>query len=392
MTNIPEIYHGKPLIHAWDYCTKDGAPFGVVGRYQDVDGKKDIVPFFKRNGTNWTPGIELNPRPLFGMDMLANHSKGKAVFIVEGEKSAAAMQSIGIAAVTSLGGSQAAKLADWTSLNGFKMVYLLPDKDEPGEHYIKDVYRALIALTEPPQIKLLRLEGLPDKGDIVDWLQSWVNDWDGYAPIPKALHKALKDELKTEIQKAEPIPKEWGLDTLDSGACSAFKWENPGKIETDTLPVQALQTELIPEPFRAWLADVSHRMQTPGDFAAVSSLVIVGSLIGAGCSIKPKRLDDWEVIPNLWGACIGRPSVVLKTPSMKEPMRVLERLQAEYGELFEKDKAGAEFDGLTNKAMIDAVKGQLSTTAKGAGKDKVVNSDDIQKLKADYLDLTQSCY
>ena len=390
MTNIPEIYHGKPLIHAWDYCTKDGAPFGVVGRYQDVDGKKDIVPFFKRNGTNWTPGIELNPRPLFGMDMLANHSKGKAVFIVEGEKSAAAMQSIGIAAVTSLGGSQAAKLADWTSLNGFKMVYLLPDKDEPGEHYIKDVYRALIALTEPPQIKLLRLEGLPDKGDIVDWLQSWVNDWDGYAPIPEALHKALKDELKTEIQKAEPIPKEWGLDTLDSGACSAFKWENPNKIETDTLPVHALQVELIPEPFRAWLADVSHRMQTPGDFAAVSSLVIVGSLIGAGCSIKPKRLDDWEVIPNVWGACIGRPSVVLKTPSMKEPMSLLERLQAEYGEQFEQDKAGAEFDGLANKAMIDAVKGQLSTTAKGAGKDKVVNSDDIQKLKADYLDLTQS--
>ena len=175
-----------------------------------------------------------------------------------------------------------------------------------------------------------------------------------------------------------------------SGGCSAFKWEKPNKIETDTLPVQALQVELIPEPFRAWLADVSHRMQTPGDFAAVSSLVIVGSLIGAGCSIKPKRLDDWEVIPNVWGACIGRPSVVLKTPSMKEPMSLLERLQAEYGELFEKDKAGAEFDTMANKAMIDDVKGQLSKAAKGAGKDRAVNPDDIQKLKADYLDLTQS--
>ncbi|MEI6270541.1 MAG: hypothetical protein WCP01_16820, partial [Methylococcaceae bacterium] len=75
--SIPEIYNGKPLVHAWNYCTMDGAPFGVVGRYQNGDGKKDIVPFFKRNGTNWTPGIDLNPRPLFGMDMLANHSKGK---------------------------------------------------------------------------------------------------------------------------------------------------------------------------------------------------------------------------------------------------------------------------------------------------------------------------
>lgn len=393
MVEIPKSYHGKPLIHAWNYCATDGAPFGAVGRYQDGDGKKDIVPFFKRNGANWTPGIELNPRPLFGLDKLANHSKDKAVFIVEGEKSAAALQSIGIAAVTSLGGSPAAKQSDWTPLNGYKMVYLMPDNDEPGQHYIKDVYGALMALPEPPQIKVVRLEGLGDKGDVVDWLQGWVNNWEGYAPIAENLHEPLKEKLRAEIQKAEPIPEKWDLDTLgtlDTYPPGVFKWENPNKIETDTLPVQALQVELIPEPFRAWLADVSHRMQTPGDFAAVSSLVIVGSLIGAGCSIKPKRLDDWEVIPNVWGACIGRPSVVLKTPSMKEPMSLLERLQAEYGELFEKDKAGAEFDTMANKAMIDDVKGQLSKAAKGAGKDRAVNPDDIQKLKADYLDLSQS--
>ncbi len=388
--NIPQSYNGKPLIHAWNYCATDGAPFGVVGRYQDGDGKKDIVPFFKRNGTNWTPGIELNPRPLFGLDKLANHSRDKAVFVVEGEKSAAALQSIGIAAVTSLGGSPAAKQSEWTHLSGYKMVYLMPDNDEPGEHYMKDVYHALLALPEPPQVKVVRLEGLTDKGDIVDWLQGWVSGWDGYATIAENLQKPLKEKLHAEIKKAVPVPDEWGLVGLVSGGCSVFKWENPNKIETDTLPVHALQVELIPEPFRAWLADVSHRMQTPGDFAAVSSLVIVGSLIGAGCSIKPKRLDDWEVIPNVWGACIGRPSVVLKTPSMKEPMRVLERLQAEYGELFEQEKAGAEFDAMANKAMIDAVKGQLSTAAKGAGKDKVVNPDDMQKLKADYLDLSQS--
>ena len=132
------------------------------------------MPFFKRNGTTWTAGIELNPRPLFGLDKLAAHPKDKAVFIVEGEKSAAALQSIGIAAVSSLGGSQAAKQADWTPLNGYKMVYLLPDNDEPGEHYMQDVYRALMALESPPQVKVLRLSGLPDKGDIVDWVQGWI--------------------------------------------------------------------------------------------------------------------------------------------------------------------------------------------------------------------------
>jgi hypothetical protein len=131
-------------------------------------------------------------------------------------------------------------------------------------------------------------------------------------------------------------------------------------------------------------------MQTPPDFAAISSIVIVGSIIGAGCSIRPKKLDDWECIPNVWGAAIGRPSVVLKSPSMKEPMNLLERLQAEYGDKYEQDKAGAEFDMLANKAMIDDVKGQLSKAAKGKGKDGVVKGDDMQKLKADYMELSEN--
>jgi hypothetical protein len=146
----------------------------------------------------------------------------------------------------------------------------------------------------------------------------------------------------------------------------------------------------MPEPLRPWLVDVSHRMQTPPDFATVSALVIMGSIIGAGSAIRPKRLDDWEAIPNVWGACIGRPSVVLKSPSMKEPMQLLERLQAEYGERFEMEKAAAEFDGLATKAMLDDVKSQLSSKAKGKGKDRAVNPDDMQKLKADYVELTQN--
>ena len=211
MNKIPEKYHDKPLIHAWNYCAMDGAPFGVVGRYQDGDGKKDIVPYFKRNGSSWVAGIELNPRPLFGLDKLAMQPKDKAVFIVEGEKSATALQSLGLTTVTSLGGSKAPKQADWMPLNGYKLVYLLPDTDQAGEDYIKDVYLSLLALPEPPQVKISRLDELPDKGDIVDWLQGWVDNWDGYSAIAENLHEPLKEKLRIEIHKAESVPEEWKL-------------------------------------------------------------------------------------------------------------------------------------------------------------------------------------
>ena len=85
-----------------------------------------------------------------------------------------------------------------------------------------------MALPEPPQVKVVRLEGLPDKGDIVDWLQGWVNNWDGYAPIAENLHEPLKEKLRVEIQKAEPIPEGWGLVSLVSGGVVFLN----GKIPT----------------------------------------------------------------------------------------------------------------------------------------------------------------
>ncbi|MEQ1528158.1 MAG: DUF3987 domain-containing protein [Methylococcaceae bacterium] len=388
MNKIPSSYNGKPLIHSWNYCAKDGAPFGVVGRYQDGNGKKDIVPFFKRNGSSFAVGIELNPRPLFGLDKLAAQPKDKAVFIVEGEKSAAALHSIGVCALTSLGGSQAASKADWLPLDGYKTAYLLPDNDEPGLHYVRDVYAALMTLESPPAVKVLHLSGLPAAGDVVDWLQNHAPDWEGLQPFPEDSKKWVRSELQTELKNAEDVPEDWTFVGFVSSHPSVFDWEIPGEIETKTPPVQALPPEMIPAPFRPWLADVSHRMQTPPDFVTVSAIVVTASVIGAGCSIKPKKFDDWEIVPNLWGAVIAPPSKK-KTPTMSEATGLLDRLQAEYAEQFEKDKTGAEFDMLANKAMVDDVKAQLSKAAKGKGKDGVAKGDDLQKLKADYLELTE---
>jgi len=386
---IPEMYKGKVLKASWIYCAKDGAPFGVVGRYQNGTDKKDIVPFFKGDSPNWQMGIDLNPRPLFGLEKLVNHSKEKAIFVVEGEKSAAALQSIGCKVLTSLGGSKSAGKSDWTPLSGFNTVYLLPDNDEPGEYYIKDVFQALSKLPEPPDIKVLRFPELQKGGDIVDWLQGGNDNWDGYSPIDESLHQALREKLKEKLAKIEPVPKEWNITVLAGSEGACFDERKPAEIKAKNPPVPILSEDLIPEPYRPWLADVSDRMQTPPDFATVSALVITGSIIGSGCSIKPKAKDDWEVIPNLWGACIGRPSVVLKSPSMKEPMQLLEKIQAKYGEQFEHEQIGAEFDILANKAMLYDIKGSLSKVSKGKGRDNVVNSNDMAKLKDDYMALMQ---
>jgi len=390
MTGIPQTFSGKKLVHSWIYRAKDGAPFGVVGRYEKPGEKKVVMPFFKRNGSGWTTGAPQEPRPLFGLDCLAKHPREEAVFIVEGEKSAAALQGIGICALTSLGGSGAANKANWTPLSGFKTVILWPDNDEPGDKYARAVYRCLMALEQSPEVKLLKPEGLPPGGDCVDWLQNFEPDWDGFQPFPEDSKSWALSELMDLAEKtAKPVPDDSFVGFVGSGAV-VFDKKIPAEIKSKLPPVQALETDLIPESYRPWLADVSQRMQTLPDFVTISALVVTGSVIGSGCSIKPKQKDGWEVVPNIWGACIARPSVALKTPCMKEAMRPLDKLQEKYGELYEKEKAGAEFDNLANESMLKDVKDRLSKAAKGKGKDGVVKADDMSALKAQYMELKEA--
>lgn len=345
MNTLPQAYNGKPFVHSWDYCDIDGNKIGVVGRYQTKgEKKKEFLPFFKWSGSKLTAGIDINPRPLFGLDKLATHRKDKAVFIPEGERKAATFHGLGITAVTSIGGSNAAKQTDWTPLNGCKMVYLEPDNDAPGEHYAEDVYRALMALESPPRVQVLRLSGLPVGGDIVDWVQGWVGGWDGYSPIDETHHKGLKEALLDELKNAEPVPESWNVAVNASAEFSGFNWEKPNKIETNTPPVQALSPEMIPSPFKGLITDISHNMQTPCDFATVSMITVASSVIGAGCRIRPKAIDNsFQVTPNLWGSVIAPPSKK-KTPTMGIATGFLDRLQAEYSEQFERDKKCIEFD------------------------------------------------
>jgi putative DNA primase/helicase len=50
--------------------------------------------------------------------------------------------------------------------------------------------------------------------------------------------------------------------------------------------------------------------------------------VGKKVGIRPKRQDDWLVVPNLWGAVIGRPGI-MKSPAIGQPYKFLYRLQSE---------------------------------------------------------------
>lgn len=123
------------------------------------------------------------------------------------------------------------------------------------------------------------------------------------------------------------------------GASSSLDWPEPTplkSIKKDLSPVMPLPAALIPEPYQPWLTDIAERMQCPLDYVAVSAIIATASLIGAGCRVRPKKNDNWSVVPNLWGGIVGRPST-LKSPSLKEVLRPIKALEEEANIIFEKE-------------------------------------------------------
>ncbi|MDS4019559.1 MAG: hypothetical protein RKR03_03475 [Candidatus Competibacter sp.] len=193
---------------AWWYRNPAGEPQGVVARFDGPQGKQ-VVPYFKPDGRG---GFKTGGPPapvLFGAERL--NGRAAPAFVVEGEKCAAALHSLGLAAVSAQGGANKAAGGDWPALAGVPQVYLLPDNDLPGEGYARAACKALARLTPPPEVRLIRLP-VPEKGDAADWLAACVPGWNGLDPLPQERRADLAQELLALAERSEPPPADWLAD------------------------------------------------------------------------------------------------------------------------------------------------------------------------------------
>jgi hypothetical protein len=139
-------------------------------------------------------------------------------------------------------------------------------------------------------------------------------------------------------------------------------WPEPTPLPNGLSPVPAFDLALMPEPLMPWVRDISERMQAPADFIGVTAMIAAGSLIGRKVVIRPQRFTDWSETPNLWGCIIGRPGA-MKSPSMKQALAPLHRLEAEAREEHRQAlsdwKAGEMERDLRTDARRNAMKTRL---------------------------------
>jgi putative DNA primase/helicase len=92
------------------------------------------------------------------------------------------------------------------------------------------------------------------------------------------------------------------------------EWPEPLSIGSELPSVRQFESDMLPEPLRAFVEDISERMQVPLDYPAACLMVAMAGAINRRGRIQPKAGDgSWGVIPNLWGGIIAPPGF-LKSP------------------------------------------------------------------------------
>ena len=193
----------KYLAKCYDYYNKDGILTYQVQRFEPKTFRQR-KPDGNGGWINNMNGVEALPYNLPAIIQNPN----KTIFIVEGEKCADKLISLGAVATTSHGGA-----GNWKpELNAYfkgRKVVIVPDRDDAGEKHASVVTNNLIGIAA--EIRRLDLPGLTDKQDVYDWFSNG-----GTVEQLRGLVKSAPVQTDRPEIEATPAASESDLDVFQT--------------------------------------------------------------------------------------------------------------------------------------------------------------------------------
>lgn len=286
----------------WPSRTGDRPPkFNVVKAYDYVDAAGKLVfqvcrldpkDFRQRRpggngGWIWNmAGVNLVPYRL--PDVLETDT----VFVVEGEKDADNLADLGLAATTNAGGAGKWR-TDYNRHFKGKAVVIPPDNDVPGKAHAQSVAQQLHGVAA--SIKVVELPGLPEKGDVSDWLEAG----------------GTAEQLLVLVDAApawEPSPEK-------DGPTQAEQAKPTQAATASFLPVPpAFPLNVFPPIYQQTLREVQEAFAVPMEVPACALLSVAGTCIGRARGVLIK--SGWIEHGNLWLAIVGA-SGIGKSPAVR---------------------------------------------------------------------------
>ena len=155
----------KPrVVASYDYYDESGVLLFQVQRMEPKTFRQR-----RPVGSGWEYKVSGTRQVPYRLPALVASSPETPVYIVEGEKDADRLAALGLVATCNAGGAGKWRVSHSECLKG-RSVTLIADNDAAGRDHVQKVAASLkgVAL----YVRVLELPGLPEKGDVSDWLDA----------------------------------------------------------------------------------------------------------------------------------------------------------------------------------------------------------------------------
>ena len=275
----------RRVVATYDYTDERGELLYQVVRYAPKDFRQR-----RPSGAGWIWNLGSVRRVLFGLPALQHK---QTVYIAEGEKDVLALRSREFAATTSAGG--AGKWHDdyAQQLRGALIdhVVVIPDNDVAGFKHAESVAHSCLAAGL--NVKVVKLPGLPAKGDVSDWFHDGHTSEELNALVSAtrtyvAIEDGVSNRRHADSATVRPI-----LVNLADVEPEQVAWLWNGRLAVGKLAL------LIGDPGlgKSWITlDVAARVSTgnawPDDphVSAPANVLILSAEDGLADTVRP-RLD-----------------------------------------------------------------------------------------------------
>jgi len=269
--------------------------------YQVVRLKpKDFRQRTPAAGGGWEWKLGTVRRVPYRLPELISADPGEWVFIVEGERDVDGLRDRGLVATTNCGGAGKWRPEYNEYLRG-RRVAILPDNDPPGRDHAAQVEAGLRGIAA--EIKVVELPGLPEHGDVSDWLDAGNT----------------VEDLRRLVDQAE----------RKQATAIATKQRTPAP------PWVPFPVETFPEPIRSYVEGAAEAIGCDPAFVATAILPALAGAIGNRRVVILKA--GWTEPAVLWGCMVGY-SGDLKSPALDAATRHVKRRQAAAMETYQQER------------------------------------------------------
>lgn len=244
-----------PTEETYTYTNEEGNLISRVLRFKSKEFRQQ-----KWTGSSWEWGVKGIPQVLYNLPAVQAASDP---IVVEGEKDANILMTLGFTATTNLGGAGKWRKEYSDALAG-KDVVLIPDNDEPGREHMRDVAASLKGKAR--SIKVLDLPGLPEKGDVSDFIASFKE------PEEAAERLAIMIEGAKEYEPPE------------EGPAGRFEFTDAGTL-IDTEPPPA-------DPIIEGVVDLADKLLVVGPTKTWKTFFLI---LMALCLAAGRRFLNWDI-------------------------------------------------------------------------------------------------